>query len=350
MSYAPAPARLLPAFSDDWRRWVAENLMLDVGPDAVVATLVANGFPAAQATREVQQALASPYLAGARQGRSILHNRLAKRDWLLDIYRKLNRQRDGEGSGAIERRHRLTRDEFYQQYYLANRPVIISGMLDNWPAMHRWNFDYLRQHFGEREVEVQMGRNRDVDYEINSPQHKQLIRFGDYIDMVLLAGNSNDFYMTANNSSRNKQALRELWQDIELIPEYLDPDSEQDGFFWFGPAGTRTPFHHDLTNNFLAQVMGRKHVKLIPACELANVYNHKHCYTPVDGSMLDFERFPLLREVQLLECILEPGELLFLPVGCWHYVEGLDPSISMSFINFRLDNDYASFYRTYQAV
>lgn len=350
MNNASASARLLPAFSDDWRRWIAENLMLDVGSDAVVATLVANGFPAAQATCEVQEAQASPYLAGARQGRSILHNRLAKRDWVLDIYRKLNRQRDGEGHGAIERRHRLTRDEFYQQYYLVNRPVIISGMLDNWPALHCWNFDYLRQHFGNRAVEVQMGRNRDANYEINSPQHKQLIRFGDYIDMVLLAGSTNDFYMTANNSSRNKEALRELWRDIELIPEYLDPNSDQDGFFWFGPAGTRTPFHHDLTNNFLAQVMGRKHVKLIPACELANVYNHKHCYTPVDGSALDFERFPLLREAQMLECTLEPGELLFLPVGCWHYVEALDPSISMSFINFRLDNDYATFYRTYQAV
>lgn len=350
MSLAQASARLLPAFSDDWRRWIAENLMLDVGPETVIATLVANGFPVAVATREVQHALASPYLAGARQGHGILQNRLAKREWVLDIYRKLNRQRDGEGVGAIERRHQLTRDEFYQQYYLANRPVIITGMLEHWPAMQRWNFDYLRQHFGECEVEVQMGRNRDANYEINSPQHKRQIRFSDYIDMVLLAGSTNDFYMTANNSSRNKEALRGLWQDIEQIPEYLDPDSEHDGFFWFGPAGTRTPFHHDLTNNFLAQVMGRKHVKLIPACELAKVYNHQHCYTPVDGYEIDFERYPLLRDAQMLECILEPGELLFLPVGCWHYVEGLDPSISLSFINFRLDNDFHSFYRTYQAV
>lgn len=350
MSPAQASARLLPAFSDDWRRWIAENLMLDVGPETVIGTLVANGFPVVVAAREVQHALASPYLAGARQGRGILQNRLAKREWVLDIYRKLNRQRDGEGVGAIERRHRLTRDEFYQQYYLANRPVIITGMLEHWPAMQRWNFDYLRQHFGECEVEVQMGRNRDANYEINSPQHKRQILFSDYIDMVLLAGSTNDFYMTANNSSRNKEALRGLWRDIEQIPEYLDPDSEHDGFFWFGPAGTRTPFHHDLTNNFLAQVMGRKHVKLIPACELARVYNHQHCYTPVDGYEIDFERYPLLRDAQMLECILEPGELLFLPVGCWHYVEGLDPSISLSFINFRLDNDFHSFYRTYQAV
>lgn len=350
MKLAHTPAQRLPAFTDEWRRWIAENLLLEVDPDAIVATLMANGFPVALAACEVRQALASPYLAGARQGQGILQNRLAKREWVLDIYRKLNRQRDGEGPDAIERRQQLTRDEFYQQYYLSNRPVIISGMFDHWPALQRWNFDYLRQHFGEREVEVQMGRNRDPNFEINSPQHKQLIRFGDYIDMVLLSGHTNDFYMTANNSSRNKQALRELWQDIDRIPEYLDPTSSDDGFFWFGPAGTRTPFHHDLTNNFLAQVMGRKHIKLIPACELANVYNHQHCYTPVDGHELDFERFPLLQQAQMLECVLEPGELLFLPVGCWHYVEGLEPSISMSFINFRLDNDFASFYRTYQSV
>lgn len=150
--------------------------------------------------------------------------------------------------------------------------------------------------------------------------------------------------MTANNDSLNRQALGELWSDIIQVPEYLAQESSNRGFFWFGPAGTVTPFHHDLTNNFIAQVMGRKRLRLIPACEVANVYNHRHCFTPVDGRNIDLQRFPDMAKAEVLECELAPGEILFLPVGCWHVVEGLDVSITIAFINFLCDNDFFSNY------
>jgi ribosomal protein L16 Arg81 hydroxylase len=156
--------------------------------------------------------------------------------------------------------------------------------------------------------------------------------------------------MTANNNSLNRQALREFWHDIIQIPEYLNADSPDNGFFWFGPAGTRTPFHHDLTNNFMAQVIGRKRVRIFPAITLARMYNQLHCYTEVDGGEIDLERFPLLNDVPPLDCILHPGELLFLPIGCWHYVHGLDVSVTMSFINFRWKNDFSQHYHTYEDV
>ncbi len=42
---------------------------------------------------------------------------------------------------------------------------------------------------------------------------------------------------------------------------------------------------------------------------------------------------------------------VFLPVGCLHFVEALDISVTMSFTNFVFDNnDYTTFYHTYQAV
>ncbi|AMO99290.1 cupin-like domain protein [Collimonas arenae] len=331
--------------NDDWRRWIGENLVLGASPQSLSDVLVANGVRREEAEREVRMAFSSPYLQGASLAEKRLQNRLKKHDWVLDIYRTLNRQTPD--SNLIERRHQLSRDDFYRQYYLLNKPVIITGMLDDWPAMTKWNFDFFRTHFGEREVEVQMGRSRDANYEINCTQHKHKMCLSAYLEMIESAQESNDFYMTANNSSANRQALAELWQDIGRLPEYLRPDSPDDGFLWLGPKGTRTPFHHDLTNNFMAQVIGRKHIKLIPACEVAYVYNHQHCYTPLDGHAIDYERFPLMRNVQVLDCELAPGELLFLPVGCWHYVEGLDASVTVSLINFLPENDYSKFYSTY---
>jgi hypothetical protein len=333
---------------DDWRRWIAENLSLGGDPAELLRILVANGFEDVHAAQEMKLALGSPYILGARQAAERLANRLKKHDWVLDIRRVLNRQ--DPSSATIERRHQLGRDEFYKDYYLRSKPVIITGMLDDWPARKKWSLSYLKEQLGEREVQVQMGRNQDAAYEIKSDQFRKTMKLKDYIGLIESAGETNDFYMTANNASGNRVALTELWQDIGRLPEYLNVETPDDGFLWLGPAGTRTPFHHDLTNNFMAQVMGRKLVKLIPACELPYVYNDRHCYSQVDGHNIDYERFPLMRRVQILECILAPGEILFLPVGCWHYVEGLDVSITVSAINFQLENDYSTFYTTYNGV
>ena len=221
--------------------------------------------------------LNSPYVKGS----TLLLNRLKKRDWLLATYRKLNRL--DPHSLAIERRHRLPRAEFLEEYYSTNRPVIITGMMDDWPAMRKWNLDYFAQQFGDREVEVQFGRTAGDNYEVEREKYITKLKFADYVNKVRTAGVTNDFYMTASNNSANKTALAGLWNDIVQLPEYLDGRDPRNGFFWMGPAGTITPFHHDLTNNFMAQVIGRKRVKFAPSWDIPLMDNHFHVFSRVDG-------------------------------------------------------------------
>ena len=184
----------------------------------------------------------------------------------------------------------------------------------------------------------------------NYARSNRRMRFSEFIEKLRTSGVTNDFYMTANNSSSNKNALPELWNDIVQIPEYLDGNAPQSGFFWLGPAGTITPFHHDLTNNLMAQVIGRKRVKIVPASDLPLMRNLYHVYCEVDGRDMPPAPRADFRQPQILECILNPGEILFLPVGCLHFVEGLDISVTVSFTNFVFDNDFSSFYTTYQVV
>jgi ribosomal protein L16 Arg81 hydroxylase len=238
-------------------------------------------------------------------------------------------------------RARLSGDDFLHQYYRRNQPVIITGMLDDCAARSKWTFDYLAAQLGQREVEVQFGRNADPDYELNSASHKRRMPFGDYVDLVRNAGVTNDFYMTANNHGQNGAALQELMSDLPPLSEYLKDGS---GFFWFGPAGTITPFHHDLTNNFMIHVAGRKRVRLIAPCDTPRVYNQRHCFSLVDGRNIDLQRFPMMADVPVIDCMLAPGEILFLPVGWWHFVEALDVTITVSTTHFRWDNDFYSHY------
>lgn len=324
--------------NDSWRGWIAENLILGGHPETLIGIMVQSGIVEQSARGEVDTALRSPYLRGV----SRLHNRLSKRDWVLGIQSRLNRLVPNE----VPRRERLSGEVFLQEHYSRNLPVIITGMLDDCEARTKWTYDYLIAQLGEKEVEVQFGRNADPDYEMNSQTLKRRMPFGDYVALVRDAGSTNDFYMTANNDGHNRQALRDLMRDLPPLSDYLQDGSS--GFFWFGPAGTLTPFHHDLTNNFMIQIAGRKRVRLIAPCDTPKVYNQRHCFTPVDGRNIDLQRFPMMADVPVIDCVLEPGEILFLPVGWWHFVEALDVTITVSTTHFRWDNDFYTHYPSNQ--
>jgi hypothetical protein len=62
-----------------------------------------------------------------------------------------------------------------------------------------------------------------------------------------------------------------------------------------------TPLHHDLTNNFMAQVKGRKRVLLVPLVQTPYVYNHLHCYLRGDPENPDYDRFPLFRNCSIFD-------------------------------------------------
>jgi len=42
-----------------------------------------------------------------------------------------------------------------------------------------------------------------------------------------------------------------------------------------------------------------------------------------------------------MEVILNPGDAIFIPIAWWHRAESLDVSISTTFINFDLPNQFS---------
>jgi hypothetical protein len=78
--------------------------------------------------------------------------------------------------------------------------------------------------------------------------------------------------------------------------------------------------------------------------------NLQYVYSTVDGRSLSATPAARFEEPQVLECVLGPGEILFLPIGWMHHMEALDVSATVSFTNFVFDNDFHSFYATYHGV
>lgn len=341
----PQPAK--PVVNDDMRREIAEMLLAGTPPARIVQRIASRGLPGALVEAEVARAAKSPYLHAAQAATAGLAARLAKRDWLLANTARL--QAVHADAASVPRCHRLDADRFFSEFYAANRPVLVTGLADHWPARTGWSFAALAAELGHVDVDVQWQRDSNSAYEMEADRHVSRQNFAAIIDRITTGGPSNDFYVTAFNSGHNKQALAPLWDDIGAITGWLSPSGGRDGFFWMGPQGTITPFHHDLTNNLMVQIVGRKRVRLVAASETPRMRNSRHCFSDWRGDELPpgpgtDDRPPAL------EVVLEPGDALFLPIGWWHHVEGLTPTIGLSFTNFARNNDFYSHYQSYGAL
>ena len=316
-----------------WIGWIEENRILGIEENQLVDILVKNGFDRRAAREQVSRATLTT------KGAAKIAQKLRKLESVMGVYSEL--WTHSKSAKAVERRSNLSADEFFRSYYSVNLPVIFQDGLRSAPALARWNPDYLNARCGNEMVEVMAGRSTDRNYEINSEHHKTRTRLSEFVDRVKRAGQTNDFYMVANNRSLDSGVMKALLDEARVLENILDPARAQSRIFlWFGPGGTVTPLHHDAMNILLAQVCGRKTVTLIPSFQTPYVYNHIGVYSAVDCEKPDYNKFPLFRKATQLKVLLEPGQVLFIPVGWWHHVRSVDVSISLSFTNFRTANDY----------
>jgi hypothetical protein len=102
-----------------------------------------------------------------------------------------------------------------------------------------------------------------------------------------------------------------------------------------GPKGSQLGLHYDFLRShaYLAQIVGRKRCVLFSPEDSAALYDGK-----ADVAAPDFDKFPLLQNVTAYECILEPGELLFIPSRWWHHVVGLEKTVTVNYNFFNRMN------------
>jgi hypothetical protein len=324
------------ALSYGWRCWIAENVLLGVCDDQIASRAAAAGLDAALVSEELQRTKNNPYIEAGRW----VAQRLRKQESMLQIRVEVARQ-NGASVVPVPVRRELPADKFRRFFYARNRPVKLSGMIRHWPAMAKWNPNYLRETYGSRIVEVTASRSSDPKYEINLERHRRQVRFADFIDLATSPVTGNDSYLVANNRFFRDPQMAGLLDDVGPFPGYLkEQHREEHTYLWFGPAGTVTPLHHDTVNILFFQIYGRKRIVLIPPDETPWLYNELAVYSEVDFENPDLERYPLFQHVSPVEVIAGPGDALFIPVGWWHHVRSLETSISVSSTNFVFPNDY----------
>ncbi len=349
-SVRPDTAERGTPITPEWQRWVAQNVLRGVPADRILRSMGESGFNEATAAGEVSAAMAHPYLQAAAEltisdqppaAADTAASRADQYAWILEVTRRAAQL--SPSFGSVPRLTNPSSEAFLEGYYAQNRPCVIQGAMDDWAALTKWDPEYLKAGRSDKTVAVEIFRDADGGTQAIPARVGHEMLFGEFVDAVE-NGATNGLYMTAGTTEANLEVLEGLWGDI-AYPEYLDPNHALGkGLFWYGPAGTFTPIHHDLTNNLMAQVRGRKRVKLIAPYESADVYNEKNDrYSPVDIERPDLTKHPNMARVTIMDVEIGPGEMLFVPAGWWHGVRSLDTSITFTFMNFVYETDFYSF-------
>ncbi|KAM0942931.1 putative [histone H3]-dimethyl-L-lysine(36) demethylase [Dioscorea sansibarensis] len=228
----------------------------------------------------------------------------------------------------VEKCSSLSLERFVSDYFLKGCPIIISGYIDGWPARTKWkDIEYLKKIAGDRTVPVEVGKNY-----LCSEWKQELITFSQFLERIVSADCPSKLSYLAQHPLFDQ--IKELRNDI-MIPDYCFAGGGelQSLNAWFGPPGTVTPLHHDPHHNIFAQVVGRKYIRLYPSSEELHPYAESMLSnsSQVDLDNIDAKQFPKVEDIDFIDCILEEGELLYIPPKWWHYVRSLSTSFSVSF-------------------
>ncbi|MEK0450749.1 MAG: hypothetical protein RL088_3017 [Verrucomicrobiota bacterium] len=237
-------------------------------------------------------------------------------------------------SEPVEKRKGISPRDFYRDYMQANRPVVLTDLLDGWPALGKWSPEMFAERWPDKTFEID-GKSW---------------RLADLIDAVMASDPANPAPYLRNQVL--KEHFPELIDDIRPESGYFHPNwmerSYRNAVFrelfhrgsaielYIGGNGRGFPvLHWDgyHTHAFLMQFYGRKEFFVYGPEQSAFLYpredcpNLSHC---ADIKNVDLERYPLFAKAKPDVFVLEPGETLFIPSGWWHTTQMLSPSISLS--------------------
>jgi hypothetical protein len=229
---------------------------------------------------------------------------------------------------------------FRNEILPANRPVLLRGLVADWPAVQRSQAspravcEYLLQFY----------RGARLPLLIGDPAGKRHIFYRDGMAGL-------NFERRAASLVDSLGLLLQHVDDAEAPAIYLEalpvpkclPDftgahrqpllaDDVVPNIWIGNA-VKVQTHFDLTRNLACVVSGRRRFTLFPPDQLPNLYIGPIDFTPAGTplSMVpldepDFDRFPRFR--QALEAAevaeLGPGDALYIPYAWWHHVESLE--------------------------
>ncbi|TWP27927.1 cupin-like domain-containing protein [Apibacter muscae] len=227
----------------------------------------------------------------------------------------------------IERVEKISKEDFYNNFYKKQKPVVIEKITQNWAAFTKWDFEYIKQVAGDKIVPLYNNDPVSADKKVNEPDAR--MKMADYID--LLHKGPTDLRIFLFNLLKQ---VPEMQKDFEFPDLGLNLFKSMPMLF-FGGAGSNVFMHFDidLANILHFHFSGKKQCILVSPEDTKFMYKVPYstiCREDINFDQPDFEKFPALKRIKPFRADLSHGEMLYMPEGWWHYMKYITPGFSMS--------------------
>lgn len=236
----------------------------------------------------------------------------------------------------------LTMEHFVRTYESQNRPVIITDLVTTWKA-YKWTMESLKDKCGNRLFRATASTASAAGY-FTMAQYEQYCQHTiDEVPLYLFERNFAQFGNLQNDYTPPSyfQPSTGHYSDLFRLLEKHRPD-----FRWLiaGPQRSGSIFHVDpnQTNAWNAAIRGRKkwifYPPQYPPPGVKSSPDGAEVLVPLSTGewLMAFWNEHLKRRqasdvaTRPMECVVQPGEVVFVPHNWWHMVVNLDDCVAIT--------------------
>jgi hypothetical protein len=245
----------------------------------------------------------------------------------------------------IDRRSGLTLEQFITEYEIPNKPVVLTDVVPTWPCFKKWSKEGMIRDFGDMDVNINQGIT---------------MKLKDYFSYSEQAVEENPMYLFDSEFGEKRPNMLDDYSVPKYFPEdyfsYLE-HPHRPSFRWIlvGPARSGATFHKDPnhTSAWNGLLWGLKKWLLYPpntippgtfpsddewevTTPISIVEWFYNFYQETDKPEKKKSKSGLSSKnnqtdpQRPVECLLRPGDMIFIPNGWWHTVLNLEESVAVT--------------------
>lgn len=237
------------------------------------------------------------------------------------------------------------------------QPVVITGSNLAKPMVDKWTLEYLSTRVNP-EAKMLVKRTPGIfmhsdpakdqcSYDFESRVVWDKMTFADFTQQLETphrseGGSREDrLYLQEGLSMEGfgpelaKDTCECNWKWLNEVQRELGFGKLSDNLLLIGERGAVTHCHYDEQHNLYAQLYGRKRAMLISPAHWNKLYpfpvgHAADRQSQVDAYEPNLARYPRFAEVEGVDCVLEPGDILYMPEMWFHMFENKYEPHSMS--------------------